>query len=95
MKKKVLSLVAMVILSVCVTTSNADTVIKNTTMNGSTITFENGMVVNYDKDFITVKTRNNTLRIYPCGKVEKLDWKEINPNEDQVYYTVGTYTVPE
>lgn len=33
-------------------------------------------------DCVEIKTRNNTIRVYECGKVEKLDWKELNPNED-------------
>jgi hypothetical protein len=40
---------------------------------------------------IQIKSENNTIRYYSCGKVEKLDWKEINPNEDPTgIVTTGT-----
>ena len=33
--------------------------------------------------YLLVKTKSgNEFRIYPCGEVRKLIWKEINPNEE-------------
>lgn len=49
--------------------------------------------------YLSVKTKSgNEYRIYPCGKVDKLIWKEINPNEDRdasaVYYWDGSDITP-
>lgn len=35
--------------------------------------------------YIEVKTDHATYRIYPCGQLEKLTWKELNPNEDTAW----------
>ncbi len=32
--------------------------------------------------YLEIIGKNIHLRIYECGKVEKLEWKELNPNED-------------
>jgi opacity protein-like surface antigen len=44
------------------------------------------------KDCIQIKSKNNTIRYRSCGQVEKLVWKEINPNEDTLTYNGGTVT---
>jgi hypothetical protein len=44
------------------------------------------------KDCIQIESKNNTIRYYSCGKIEKLSWKEINPNEGPVG-TVYTGTI--
>lgn len=31
--------------------------------------------------YVEIKTSKSKFRIYPCGKIEKLEWKEIHPNE--------------
>jgi hypothetical protein len=36
---------------------------------------------------ITIQTKHNLLRVWPCGRVEKQIWKEINPNEDTAVWT--------
>lgn len=43
------------------------------------------MKVRWDKECkcLEVETKTAKFRIYPCGKVEKLEWKEINKNEEQ------------
>lgn len=54
----------------------------------------------YDKECncLLVKTNKATFKIYPCGKIEKLTWKEINPNEEQgtlqFYNPQDTITIP-
>ena len=40
-------------------------------------------------EYIEVVTRNATYRVYPCGKLEKLTWKELNRNEDKPAATSG------
>lgn len=57
---------------------------------------ERHIKVNYNKDgFIEVITENNVLRIYPCGKVEKMTWTQVNPNEDKQMGLAGTlHTLP-
>ncbi len=38
----------------------------------------------YEKEgYLEVKGKNIHLRIHKCGKVEKLEWKEINKNEER------------
>lgn len=57
------------------------------------ITIENDKV----NDYIVVKTRNNVIyRIYPCGKLEKQVYRELNPNEDDNTITTisgGSYYI--
>lgn len=56
----------------------------------------NGMIVSdCGKDCVQVETDNNTIRVYKCGKVEKLTWKEINPNEDNMLTSAGALTLPD
>ncbi len=39
----------------------------------------------YEKEgYLEVKGKNIHLRIHKCGKVEKLEWKEINKNEEAI-----------
>ena len=45
------------------------------------------------KEIVYVVTKNSTLRIHPCGKVDKLVWKEINENEDGLASSAITTTV--
>ena len=33
-------------------------------------------------EYVEVKTEKSLFRIYPCGKIEKLKWEEIHPNEE-------------
>ena len=49
----------------------------------------------WNDGYLSVKTRSgNEYRIYPCGKVDKLVWKEINPNEDNeqssIRFSIGS-----
>ena len=41
-------------------------------------------------EFIEITTRNNTLRVYPCGQVDKLTWEKINRNEDRITDITGS-----
>jgi len=47
------------------------------------------LTVKRNPEYIEVVTRNTTYRIYPCGKLEKLTWKELNQNEDKPVITGG------
>lgn len=58
-------------------TSNGDILI---TQDDGTENFT--IKVSEKQKTITIKTRNSTFRIHDCGRVEKLEWKELNPNED-------------
>ena len=33
-------------------------------------------------EYVEVKTEKSLFRIYPCGKIEKLKWEEVHPNEE-------------
>jgi len=51
------------------------------------------MVVNLKEstvECIEIITSRSKFRIYKCGKIEKLEWKEIHANEDDA--TLGTIT---
>ena len=39
--------------------------------------------MNLSGGYIEIVTKKATFKFYPCGKIEKLTWKEINPNEEQ------------
>ena len=46
--------------------------------------------------YVEIATRHGVFRVYPCGKVDKLTWKELNANGDNdqwvVFYDAGTAT---
>ena len=35
-----------------------------------------------DFKYVEIETSKSTFRVYPCGKIEKLEWTEIHENEN-------------
>ncbi len=50
----------------------SDNTIININLNNKPKTFK----------YLEIKTSKSKFRVYPCGKIEKLKWKEIHKNED-------------
>ena len=82
MKKFIITFIILFFATVCYAEGKEST--EQITMNGINIRWDE------PDEFIEIRTNNNTLRVYKCGKVEKLEWKEINPNEDTTTWDSGT-----
>ena len=50
-----------------------------------------------DNPYLLIENKNIGLKIYPCGRVTKETWKEINPNEEDtseyLTFSDGTTTL--
>lgn len=50
----------------------------------------NGMRILWDEytNCVLIKTRNNSIKVHTCGRVEKesIVWEELNPNEDAIIF---------
>lgn len=57
-------------------------------------------IIEKGKDYIVVKIekRNELVRLWKCGKIEVMEWKEVRKNQETsnglIIYTPQTFTVP-